>query len=64
LDYIDKDKSNRDLSNLRTLCYNCFFILNTKEKTNVQTPKSPDNLGWTIKKMKTWEEKGKDNDNE
>ena len=32
LDYIDKDKSNRDLSNLRTLCYNCFFILNTKEK--------------------------------
>ena len=64
LDYIDKDKSNRDLSNLRTLCYNCFFILNTKEKKIKETPKSPDNLGLTIKKMKTWEDKGEDNDNE
>ena len=30
----------------------------------METPKSPDNLGWTIKKMKTWEDKGKDDDNE
>ena len=64
LDYNDKDKSNRDLSNLRTLCYNCFFILNTKEKKIKETPNSPDNLGFTIKKIKTWEEKGKDEDNE
>ena len=36
LDYIDKDKSNRDLSNLRTLCYNCFFIFKKKEKKNIE----------------------------
>ena len=30
LDYIDgcTDRSSRDLSNIRTLCYNCFFIYN------------------------------------
>jgi hypothetical protein len=38
--------------------------LNTKEKKIKETPNSPDNLGFTIKKIKTWEEKGKDDDNE
>ena len=35
-----------------------------KEKKIKETPNSPDNLGFTIKKIKTWEEKGKDEDNE
>ena len=30
----------------------------------METPNSPDNLGFTIKKIKTWEEKGKDKNDE
>lgn len=64
LDYIDKDKSNRDLSNLRALCFNCFFILNINKNTMTSTPESGDSLAINIKRIKTWEEKGEDGDEE
>ena len=27
LDYLDDDQTNKDLANLRVLCYNCYYIL-------------------------------------
>ena len=27
LDYLDDDQTNKDLANLRILCYNCFYLL-------------------------------------
>ena len=38
LDYLDDIASNKDLSNLRLLCYNCFYILKSKD------PKIPHNV--------------------
>ena len=31
LDYLDDNASNKELSNLRLLCYNCFYILKSKD---------------------------------
>jgi hypothetical protein len=38
LDYLDDNASNKELSNLRLLCYNCFYILKSKD------PKIPHNV--------------------
>jgi len=38
LDYLDDIASNKELSNLRLLCYNCFYILKSKD------PKIPHNV--------------------
>ena len=60
LDYIDDDRTNRDLSNLRILCYNCFFILKLDEKEFKKTPSSPDSMRFNVQRLKTWEDKNKE----
>ena len=40
LDYIDDDQTNKELANLRLLCYNCYYIL----KDNPQAPEVPSNV--------------------
>jgi len=42
LDYLDDDASNKDLGNLRLLCFNCFFLLKldrleVKDPANVRS---------------------------
>ena len=37
LDYLDDDQTNKDLSNLRLLCYNCFYLLKM-DRLGVDTP--------------------------
>ena len=37
LDYLDDDSTNKDLTNLRLLCYNCFFLLKL-DRLDVRTP--------------------------
>ena len=64
LDYIDDDRTNRDLSNLRTLCYNCFFILKLDEKEFKKTPSSPDTMRFNVQRLKTWEDKNKEKEEE
>ena len=66
LDYIDgcTDRSSRDLSNIRTLCYNCFFILKLDEKSFKNAPKSPETMRYSLQRMKTWETKNKDKEKE
>jgi hypothetical protein len=39
LDYLDDDSTNKDLANLRLLCYNCFYILKM-DRLGVETPAS------------------------
>ena len=39
LDYIDDDQTNKELANLRVLCYNCFFIMKGKW-LKVKVPKN------------------------
>ena len=40
LDYLDDDTTNKELANLRLLCYNCYYIL----KDNPQAPEVPSNV--------------------
>ncbi len=37
LDYIDDDQTNKDFSNLRLLCFNCYYILKVR-KNQVEIP--------------------------
>ena len=37
LDYLDDDSTNKDLANLRLLCYNCFYLLKL-DRLDVVTP--------------------------
>ncbi len=37
LDYLDDDSTNKDLTNLRLLCYNCFYLLKL-DRLPVETP--------------------------
>ena len=37
LDYLDDDPTNKDLANLRLLCYNCFYLLKL-DRLTVVTP--------------------------
>jgi len=37
LDYLDDDQTNKDLANLRLLCYNCFYLLKM-DRLGVDTP--------------------------
>ena len=37
LDYLDDDSTNKDLANLRLLCYNCFYLLKL-DRLSVVTP--------------------------
>jgi len=37
LDYLDDDSTHKDLSNLRLLCYNCFYLLKL-DRLDVVTP--------------------------
>ena len=39
LDYLDDDYTNKELANLRLLCYNCFYILKM-DRLGVETPAS------------------------
>ena len=39
LDYLDDDQTNKDLANLRILCYNCFYLLKM-DRLGVDTPAS------------------------
>ena len=39
LDYLDDDPTNKDLANLRVLCYNCFYLLKL-DRVSVDIPKS------------------------
>ena len=39
LDYIDDDQTNKELANLRLLCYNCFYLLKM-DRLGVDTPAS------------------------
>ena len=39
LDYLDDDGTNKELANLRVLCYNCFFIMKGK-RLKVKVPKN------------------------
>ena len=39
LDYLDDDGTNKDLANLRVLCFNCFFIIKGK-RLKVEVPKN------------------------
>ena len=39
LDYLDDDSTNKALSNLRLLCYNCFYILKM-DRLGVNTPEN------------------------
>ena len=40
LDYLDDDSTNKDFSNLRLLCYNCYYLL----KLNRNEPAVPSNV--------------------
>ena len=64
LDYIDDDRTNRDLSSLRTLCYNCFFILKLDEKEFKKTPSRPDTMRFNVQRLKTCEDKNKEKEEE
>ena len=37
LDYLDDDQTNKDLANLRVLCYNCYYILKM-DRLDVDVP--------------------------
>ena len=37
LDYLDDDQTNKELANLRVLCYNCYYILKM-DRLNVDVP--------------------------
>ena len=39
LDYLDDDQTNKELANLRLLCYNCFYLLKM-DRLGVDTPAS------------------------
>ena len=39
LDYLDDDGTNKELANLRVLCYNCFYLLKM-DRLGVDTPAS------------------------
>tara|TARA_R100000234_G_scaffold118606_1_gene99425 strand:- start:478 stop:975 length:498 start_codon:yes stop_codon:yes gene_type:complete len=39
LDYLDDDPTNKELANLRLLCYNCFYLLKM-DRLGVDTPAS------------------------
>ena len=39
LDYLDDDGTNKELSNLRALCFNCFFIIKGK-RLKVEVPQN------------------------
>ena len=39
LDYLDDDQTNKELSNLRLLCYNCYYLLKM-DRLGVDTPAS------------------------
>ena len=39
LDYLDDDTTNKELANLRLLCYNCFYLLKM-DRLGVDTPAS------------------------
>ena len=39
LDYLDDDSTNKDLANLRLLCYNCYYLLKM-DRLGVETPAS------------------------
>ena len=39
LDYLDDDGTNKELANLRLLCYNCFYLLKM-DRLGVDTPAS------------------------
>ena len=54
LDFLDGDGTNHELSNLRLICYNCFFILKDPAKQLVV----PKNITTLRKNMeKVWNDK-------
>ena len=50
LDYMDDDGTNKELSNLRVLCYNCFFIMKGK-RLDVKVPKNIRGLQKAVGKL-------------
>ena len=50
LDYMDDDGTNKDLSNLRALCFNCFFIMKGK-RLKVDTPKNVKQLRKAVSQL-------------
>ena len=50
LDYMDDDGTNKDLSNLRALCFNCFFIMKGK-RLKVDTPKNVKQLQKAVSQL-------------
>ena len=50
LDYLDDDGTNKDLSNIRALCFNCFFIMKGK-RLKVDTPQNVKQLQKAVSKL-------------
>ena len=50
LDYMDDDGTNKDLANLRALCFNCFYIMKGK-RLKVDTPKNVQQLQRAVSQL-------------
>ena len=50
LDYMDDDGTNKDLANLRVLCFNCFFIMKVK-RLKVHTPQNVKQLRKAVSQL-------------
>ena len=50
LDYMDDDGTNKDLANLRVLCFNCFFIMKGK-RLKVDTPRNVKQLQKAVSQL-------------
>ena len=50
LDYMDDDGTNKNLANLRVLCFNCFFIMKGK-RLKVDTPQNVKQLQKAVSKL-------------
>ena len=49
LDYLDDDQTNKELANLRVLCYNCYYILKVK-RNEVEIPSNVQSFTEAINK--------------
>ena len=50
LDYMDDDGTNKDLANLRVLCFNCFYIMKGK-RLKVDTPRNVKQLQEAVSQL-------------
>ena len=50
LDYMDDDGTNKDLANLRVLCFNCFYIMKGK-RLKVDTPRNVKQLQKAVSQL-------------